>query len=101
LSLHETEQNGTEHEIEGKAGLSIMEVIRDSGIDKILALCGGCATCHVHIEPGAIDRLPPMSANKNDLLDGTSDGDEFSLMSCAIPFTDALAGARLRIAAQD
>ena len=27
------------------AGLSVMEVIRDAGIDEILALCGGCCSC--------------------------------------------------------
>ncbi|MBX9732190.1 MAG: 2Fe-2S iron-sulfur cluster binding domain-containing protein, partial [Sphingomonas sp.] len=47
-------RNGEERTIEGEAGLSVMEVIRDAGIDEILALCGGCcscATCHVHVDP--------------------------------------------------
>lgn len=54
---------GEEREINGEAGLSVMEVIRDGGIDEILALCGGCcscATCHVHVDPAFADKLPPM-----------------------------------------
>ncbi|HWI87577.1 MAG TPA: 2Fe-2S iron-sulfur cluster-binding protein, partial [Sphingomonas sp.] len=47
-------REGEQREIEGEAGLSVMEVIRDAGIDELLALCGGCcscATCHVHVDP--------------------------------------------------
>ena len=47
-------REGEEREITGEAGLSVMEVIRDAGIDEMLALCGGCctcATCHVHVDP--------------------------------------------------
>ena len=43
-------REGQESTIDGEAGLSVMEVIRDAGIDELLALCGGCcscATCHV------------------------------------------------------
>lgn len=43
-------RNGEERVLMGEAGLSVMEVIRDGGIDEVLALCGGCcscATCHI------------------------------------------------------
>ena len=54
-------REGEEREVEGEVGLSVMEVIRDAGIDELLALCGGCcscATCHVHVDPDFADRLP-------------------------------------------
>src|SRR3546814_3815551 len=47
-------RDGEEREMDGATGLSVMEVIRDNGVDELLALCGGClscATCHVHIDP--------------------------------------------------
>jgi len=97
-------RNGEEREIMGQAGLSVMEVIRDSGIDEILALCGGCcscATCHVHVAPEFADKLPKMSMDEDDLLDSTSDRDATSRLSCQLPFTDALDGLRVRIAAED
>ena len=97
-------REGEEREIMGDAGLSVMEVIRDAGIDEILALCGGCcscATCHVHVDPDFAAILKPMSEDENDLLDSTSDRDEFSRLSCQIDMTDALDGLKVRIAAED
>ena len=97
-------REGEEREIIGETGLSVMEVIRDAGIDEILALCGGCcscATCHVHVDPDFAAKLKPMSEDENDLLDSTSDRDAFSRLSCQIDMTDALDGLKVRIAAED
>lgn len=99
-----TTREGEEKTLDGEAGLSVMEVIRDGGIDEILALCGGCcscATCHVHVDPAFADRLPKMSADEDDLLDSTSDRTATSRLSCQIPFDDALDGLRVTIAAED
>ena len=97
-------REGEEREVEAEAGLSVMEVIRDAGIDEILALCGGCcscATCHVHVDPAFADLLPKMDPDEDDLLESTSDRDENSRLSCQIEMTDALDGMRVRIAAED
>ena len=97
-------REGEEREVMGEAGLSVMEVIRDNGFDELLALCGGCcscATCHVHVDPEFAAKLPPMSADEDDLLDSSGDRDESSRLSCQIPFTDALDGLRVTIAAED
>lgn len=97
-------RDGTERTVTGQAGLSVMEVIRDNGFDELLALCGGCcscATCHVHVDPEFADKLPKMSMDEDDLLDSAGDRDATSRLSCQIPFTDALDGLRVRIAAED
>ena len=97
-------REGEERVLDGETGLSVMEVIRDGGIDEILALCGGncsCATCHVHVDPAFADRLPRMSEDEDDLLDSTADRDATSRLSCQIPFGPALDGLRVRIAAED
>lgn len=97
-------RDGTERTVTGEAGLSVMEVIRDAGFDELLALCGGCcscATCHIHVDPEFADKLPKMSLDEDDLLDSTSDRDATSRLSCQLPFTDALDGLRVRIAAED
>ena len=99
-----TTREGEERAVEGEAGLSVMEVIRDNGFDELLALCGGCcscATCHVHVDPEFVDRLNPMSEDENDLLDSASDRDDTSRLSCQVQFTSALDGMRVRIAAED
>ena len=97
-------REGEEREIDGEVGLSVMEVIRDAGIDELLALCGGCcscATCHVHVDPAFADKLPPIGIDEDDLLDSTSDRDATSRLSCQIPFGPALDGLRVTIAAED
>ena len=97
-------RDGQERVLEGETGLSVMEVIREGGIDEVLALCGGncsCATCHVHVDAEFVGLLRPMSEDENDLLDSTSDRDETSRLSCQIQFGPALDGLRVKIAAED
>ena len=99
-----TTREGEERTLEGEAGLSVMEVIRDGGVDELLALCGGCcscATCHVHVDPAFADKLPPMGPDEDDLLDSTADRDATSRLSCQVPFGPELDGMRVRIAAED
>ncbi len=97
-------RKGTESTVEGEAGLSVMEVIRDAGFDELLALCGGCcscATCHVHVDPAFADKLPKMSEDENDLLDSSDSRTEYSRLSCQIPFGEDLDGLRVTIAPED
>ncbi|QJU56688.1 2Fe-2S iron-sulfur cluster binding domain-containing protein [Sphingomonas sp. AP4-R1] len=99
-----TLRDGSTQEIEGEDGLSVMEVIRDAGIDELLALCGGCcscATCHIHVDPAFADRLPPMSEDESDLLDSSDTRDETSRLSCQVPFSAAVDGLAIRIAEED
>ena len=99
-----TTREGEERELEGDAGLSVMEVIRDNGIDELLALCGGCcscATCHVHVDPAFTDKLPAMSPDEDDLLDSSDERDATSRLSCQIQMTPALDGLKVTIAGED
>jgi len=98
------DRHGDERMVEGKPDLSLMEVIRDNGFDELLALCGGCcscATCHVHVDPAFVDRLPAMSADESDLLDSSDHRTAHSRLSCQIPFSDQLDGLHVRIAPED
>ena len=97
-------REGQESTVEGEAGLSVMEVIRDHGFDELLALCGGCcscATCHVHVDEDFLGKLPAMSEDENDLLDSSDHRTAASRLSCQIPFSDALDGLRVTIAPED
>ena len=97
-------REGEERELNGETGLSVMENIRDAGIDELLALCGGCcscATCHVHVDPEHFARLKPMSEDENDLLDSTGDRDQYSRLSCQVLFGPELDGLRVKIAEED
>ena len=94
-------QAGDEREIDALRGVTLMEAIRDNGFDELLALCGGCcscATCHVHVDPAYADKLPPVSADEDDLLDSSDTRDANSRLSCQIPVTDDLDGMKVTIA---
>lgn len=95
---------GEEQTVEGDAGLSVMEVIRDSGFDELLALCGGCcscATCHIYVDPAFADALPAMSEDENDLLDSSDHRNESSRLSCQVIMGDATDGLKVTIAPED
>jgi 2Fe-2S ferredoxin len=97
-------RDGSEKTIEAKAGWSVMENIRDSGFDELLALCGGCcscATCHVHVDEEWLPALPVMGDDEDDLLDTSSHRVAGSRLSCQIEYRAALDGLRVRIAPED
>ena len=103
-TIHVTTRDGEQRIVEATSGRSLMENLRDGGIDDILALCGGncsCATCHVHVAEDWLDRLSPMSADEDDLLDSSDDRDSTSRLSCQILVTDALDGLSVAVAAED
>lgn len=99
-----TDRNGACRSIELRSGLSLMEAIRDQGIDELLALCGGClscATCHVHVEPAYLSRLPAMSADEDDLLESSEHRTAGSRLACQIALSDELDGLLVTIAPED
>jgi len=104
MKLIVTTREGDTREIEAREGASAMEAIRDSGLDELLALCGGCcscATCHVYVEPGFEAALAPLGEDENDLLDSSDHRDPRSRLSCQLVLGPALDGLRVIIAPED
>ena len=98
------DRSGTEHAIEARAGWSVMENIRDHGLDELLALCGGCcscATCHVHVDAQWAARLRPIKGDEDELLDSSGHRLGTSRLSCQILFAAELDGLRVTIAPED
>lgn len=92
---------GEETVLEGEAGRSLMELMRDNGVDELQALCGGscsCATCHVWVDPAFMAKLPEMSSQENDMLDCVEGRRENSRLSCQLRMTEALDGIRVTVA---
>ncbi len=99
-----TTREGKEIALAAKPGMSVMEIIRDGGIDELLALCGGCcscATCHVYVDDGFTAATGTASADEDDLLDSSDHKTATSRLSCQIPFTAALDGLKVTIAPED
>ncbi|MCW2393960.1 MULTISPECIES: 2Fe-2S iron-sulfur cluster-binding protein [unclassified Sphingobium] len=97
-------RDGARHEIEAQNGHTVMEVIRDNGIDELLAICGGCcscATCHVYVDEAYADKLPPLKGDEDDLLDSSEHRNASSRLSCQIPVSSELEGMVVTIAPED
>ena len=96
-----TTRDGSITTLAATPGLSVMKVIREGGVDELLALCGGslsCATCHVIVDPTQASQLPPITEDEEDLLDGLDYRTATSRLSCQIPFDAALSGLQVTIA---
>jgi ferredoxin, 2Fe-2S len=92
---------GEERSFEANGHGTLMEAIRDNGFDELLAICGGCcscATCHVHVDPAFVAKLPARSDDEVTLLEGLDHFKENSRLSCQIRIADALDGLKVRIA---
>lgn len=96
-----TTRGGETLAVPAPAEVSIMEAIRDAGINDLAALCGGscsCATCHVYVGEGRLNALPSVSAAEDDLLDGSEHRKANSRLSCQIICNSDLDGLRVTIA---
>lgn len=99
-----TDRAGKKHEIQIKAGESLMEPLRslDNGIE---ALCGGmcsCATCHIFLEPKWADKIAAPKDDELELLEETECyRKNESRLSCQIEFNDSLDGMSFTIAPEE
>jgi 2Fe-2S ferredoxin len=97
------EHGGTEHRVDVPAGLSVMEGARRFTIPGVDGDCGGacaCATCHVYVEGGWFERLPPMDELEHDMLDFAFDVRPTSRLACQIKVDDSVDGLVVEIPAR-
>ena len=94
------DHEGKEHQLEATIGFSIMEIIRDAGLD-IEAICGGCcacATCHCYIGEEWVDKISTPDDDEESMLDQAFDIKKTSRLSCQSPFSEDLDGITLTLA---
>jgi ferredoxin, 2Fe-2S len=104
MKINVVTREGTQHELTAEPGLSVMEIIRDAGIDELLALCGGCcscATCHVYVDDSFASLLPPISDDESDLLDSSDHRTAASRLSCQLHVSSEMDNLRVVIAPED
>jgi ferredoxin, 2Fe-2S len=102
MKIFAKDRNGKETVLEGREGWTIMEILRDAGLD-ISAECGGacaCATCHVYIEEGWYEKLAPPSDGEVDMLDMALAVQPNSRLSCQLICSEELDGLKLTLAAE-
>src|SRR4051794_4796532 len=89
------EHNGTEHVLDVKNGLSVMEGAVKNNIPGIDADCGGacaCATCHVYVKDEWLDKRGAKSAREEWMRDFAETVEANSRLSCQIKVSDDLDG---------
>jgi ferredoxin, 2Fe-2S len=88
--------DGERDEVELAAGTTVKDGALENGVEGIVAECGGnamCATCHVYIDEGWIEKLPERSDVENEMLDSTAcERTETSRLSCQIRMSDEIDG---------
>ena len=95
-----TDREGNKQILEGDSSSTLMEIIRDDGID-IEAACGGCcacATCHVYVDDKWLSKLNPKDDDEESMLDQAFDVRIYSRLSCQINLSDELDGLELELA---
>ena len=93
------EFNGTERTVQVEEGVSLMEAAVSNLVPGIDGDCGGvcaCATCHVHVDPTWIDKLPAMESLEDAMLNLTEGRDAHSRLACQIKAVPDLDGIVLR-----
>lgn len=104
MRLNVKTRSGESFSLNGGDGDSVMELIRDNGIDELQALCGGqlsCATCHVYVDAAFADYLPEVSDFEDEMLDSSEHRQPTSRLACQIPCSDDLDGLSVVIAPED
>jgi 2Fe-2S ferredoxin len=104
LSLTVTNREGERFALNVEPGLTVMEALRENGVDELMAICGGCcscATCHVFVDPAALSKLPPLSNDENELLASSSRRTNTSRLACQITLSEALDGLHVAVAPED
>src|SRR6201992_1008007 len=100
MKIIATDRVGKVHEVEGRDGWSVMEILRDAGLP-IAAECGGacaCATCHVYVTDGWLQKLPPKSDAETGMLGMALAVEENPRLSCQLVCTAELDGLKVTVA---
>lgn len=87
--------DGTKHELEVEAGLSVMEGAVRNNLRGIIAECGGacsCATCHVYVDAAWMGEVESRGDAEDAMLEAVVDLKPESRLSCQIKVTEALDG---------
>ena len=98
--IYVRDRSGITHEIAAEKGLTLMEIIRDAGLD-IEAACGGCcacATCHIYVDKAWIGKLLNINDEEESMLDQAFHVNEESRLGCQIEYKDDLEGIKLTLA---
>jgi len=101
INIHVVTRGGSPIVVKAEPGRSLMETLRDGGIDDIAALCGGncsCATCHVYLENAAVLEV---GSDEAEMLDSLMHQKPNSRLSCQVGIVEGMSDLRVEIAPEE
>ena len=103
MKIHLTDRECGTHEIDGDAGLKLMEAIRDID-NSVEAICGGlcsCATCHVYVDESWFGKLPAIEDDEEELLDSLEHRQSTSRLSCQVELVPEFDGIAITVGPEE
>lgn len=95
--------DGESQTVDANVGATVMEAAKHHDVPGIEAECGGacaCATCHVYVDSGWVEKTGSPDPMEEDMLDFAFDVRPESRLSCQMKITDDLDGLTLRVPAK-
>jgi 2Fe-2S ferredoxin len=92
--------DGASQAVDAEPGGTVMEAAKMNDVPGIEAECGGacaCATCHVYVDAGWVEKTGKPAEMEEDMLDFAFDVRPESRLSCQIKVTPELDGLVVRV----
>ena len=92
------EFDGTEHQVDGESGMTVMETAMKHNIPGIDADCGGsavCGTCHCFVEVSG--DLPAADPQETAMLGLRPDRADNSRLACQIMVVEGMSDVTVRL----
>ncbi|MBS0979627.1 MULTISPECIES: 2Fe-2S iron-sulfur cluster-binding protein [Acetobacter] len=95
------QRDGSVRKVDAKSGVSVMQLAIQANIRGIDAECGGacaCATCHVYIDESYSDRLPDLTDEESEMLEGVAaERRPNSRLACQVMVDDSMDGMGIEV----
>ena len=101
MIVHFIARDGSMRSVAATPGDRLLDAAQADG-QPLEGTCEGqlaCATCHVIVDAADVARLPPASADEEDMLDLAFDLQETSRLGCQIVMSEALDGLVVKLPA--
>lgn len=99
MIVHFIARDGSIRSVAATPGDRLLDAAQADG-QPLEGTCEGqlaCATCHVIVDAADVARLPPASADEEDMLDLAPGATRTSRLACQIRLTEALDGLTVRV----
>ena len=95
VKIRFVDEKGGTHDVSAPEGTSLMRAACDHMVPGIIGECGGflsCGTCHVKIDTGWRDKIPPAGDDELAMIDCLTGTSGESRLACQVALDSSLDG---------